>query len=379
MSTPTDTETATAHEELLRAGRDTLQPRIVVDYGAKLGEGAFGSVYAAAWKDGGEDGGAICVKAVSMAHLSAKCAMQLRRELALHAQAAHPHILPMLGAFRHGPSTLHLVLRRARGDLAVVLRHAPAAVRPLAARLLAQLLRALEHLHADDICHSDVKPSNLLLDADGALQLCDLGAAARIGAGGRSTLVGSPAYLAPEVVAIGHLGLQVSGASYAHAADVWSAGVVLVEVLSGALPFAAEPRDAAAQPAAICFRPPRLPADMGAEARGLALQLLAKQAYLRPTAAEALEAPLLRGRGGVGAPSADEAAAIARCLAVLATTGFEVEHGLAAAGDAFATPASGRPKRAGGGGETSGGSAGEQDESPCSLPSWASSLVDGSP
>lgn len=394
-------DAAEKHEALLRAGR-ALKARIKVDYDTRLGEGAFGTVYAAAFAGdhaaaGAAEAAPICVKAVSTAKLSSRCVLQLRRELALHAQVRHAHILPMLGAYQHSPTTLHLVLRRARGDLAVALRHAPAAVRTLAPRLLAQLLRALEHLHGDDVVHSDVKPGNCLLDGEGSLLLCDLGAAARIGGGGRSTLVGSPAYLAPEVVAIGHLGLQVSGgATYAYAADLWSAGVVLVEALSGALPFPAEPRDAAAQPAAICFRPPRLPDDACAEGRSLALQLLAKQAYLRPTAAEARASPFLRRAAedaGAGPPTADEAAPVAACLACLASRRFEIEHGVEAApppaaadasADDFATPRQkGRHTHADTESESrsasSGGEGEGEGDSPCSMPSWASSLVEESP
>mgnify|MGYP001219588502 CR=1 FL=1 len=89
----------------------------------------------------------------------------------------------------------------------------------------------------------------------------DLGAAARVHNGGRSTLVGSPAYTAPEVVAIAHLGLDISsGATYNFSVDVWSAGIVLVEMLTAGntLPFPSAPRDPSAQPAAICFKPPNL-------------------------------------------------------------------------------------------------------------------------
>ena len=111
----------------------------------------------------------------------------------------YEHILRCWGAYEVRHSQLvHLVLARAAGDLGSAMRYgAASAVKVLAPRLLAELLRALAHLHDEcSIVHADVKPSNCLLTTHGALQLCDLGGAARIDGnrGGRTTLVGSPAY-----------------------------------------------------------------------------------------------------------------------------------------------------------------------------------------
>jgi serine/threonine protein kinase len=287
----------------------------------------------------------------------------------------------------------------------------------------------------------DVKPSNLLLSPEphsAALVLCDLGAAARVDSGGRTTLVGSPAYTAPEVVVISHLGLELScgEVGYSHACDTWSAGVVLVELLSGQLPFPAELRDATAQPAAIVFRPPRLePASVfERDARSIILALLTKQAYLRPSAAEALQSPYLRDHALDGTPpSPEEQLAASRCLNYLADatkhmqpqlqphttatkhstpplTGVDIKHStppLAGVGmtngcapipdENVASPVCERdaascaaslgsltlatgtttpapPARADRGADSE-----EEEDDSSSMPSWASSLVEGSP
>jgi len=247
-------------------------------------------------------------------------------------------------------------------------------VQVLAWRLVVQLLRALAHLHEQDIVHSDLKPSNLLLSHDGHLKLCDLGAAARVAVRGRTTLVGSPAYLAPEVVAIDHLGLEPGGATYGTPSDIWSVGVLLVEMLSGGrLPFPAVPRDPAAQPAAVCFRPPILEPTSAfpAPARSLVMRLLAKQGYLRPSAEEALLAcsGLADATSGDSPPSEREALeALQTCMGCLAEsmcvghrqrTMSALAHQFEGAQLQCASPLP----------STS-------SDSPSSAASWASSLVD---
>lgn len=183
---------------------ESIRSRVCVS-SRELGKGAFGVVYAAEWRD--RNGGPLAVKIVRQDGLSEKARAQLRREVALHASIVHETILRCHGAYEgSSPGTLHLVLDQCAGDVASALRcGAAAAVRVLAPRLMRSLICALRHLHDDDVAvvHADVKSSNLLLTSDGCLRLCDLGAAARVHIGcGRSTLVGSPAYLAPEVVAV---------------------------------------------------------------------------------------------------------------------------------------------------------------------------------
>ena len=298
--------TADADYEALITRGAALRPRINVALTALLGEGSFGAVYEASWRDGRDE--QICVKCCRIANLSNAEQRQLRREVCLHAELSHPNLNALVGAWLFD-GHLHVVLHRCAGDLATALAEG-ADLRAHAPRLLRQLLLALAHLHERHIAHHDVKPSNLLLDGDGTLQLCDLGAAARVPGHGRSTLVGSPAYLAPEAVAITHLALQQCGAGYSTPADVWSAGIVLVELLSGRMAFPASPLDAAAQPSAILFRPPTLePAEAFAGgARTFVLELLQKQPFARPSAEEALRAPYLAGDGN------DDVDDLADCL-----------------------------------------------------------------
>ena len=400
-------EGSSAAQGILLEGQRTLLPHVDVSFEHVIGSGAFGDVYAASWRHSAPGHAAsaesLAVKVIKKKSLSEKARAQLVREVALHATIHHTHIVRCHGAYE-ASGALHLVLARCAGDVASAMRRgAAAAISTLAPRLMRQLLLALRHLHSDAIAvvHADIKPSNLLLSETGVLQLCDLGAAARVHAGGgRSTLVGSPAYHAPEVVAVTHLGLDVScGASYGFASDMWSAGVCLVEMLTqGGLPFPATRRDAAAQLEAVCFRPPRLePASAFSPAgRAFALALLAKQAYLRPSAEGALsDVETCGGEGGgflpaSDSPTADDEEATRVCLDCLAR-GEEDEAeagamrlcGRFAEADMLESPpacatggADSTKKCASGRASGSERSGDETDDSPMSAPSWTSSLVE---
>ena len=97
-----------------------------------------------------------------------------------------------------------------------------------------QLLSALEVAHAANVIHRDIKPDNVMVGSDGQIKLTDFGIAKLLTAGTMTQagqVMGSPAYMSPEQV----LGKQVDGRS-----DLFSAGVVLYECLSGKKPFDAD-------------------------------------------------------------------------------------------------------------------------------------------
>ncbi len=99
---------------------------------------------------------------------------------------------------------------------------------------LAQLLDALEYLHQHGIVHQDLKPSNVLVRADGVVRLLDFGVASRIGHNmalrGVATVVGTPAYMSPE---------QWRGLPATPSSDLFSLGCMLFQLLTGELPFGA--------------------------------------------------------------------------------------------------------------------------------------------
>ncbi|KAI5012370.1 hypothetical protein ZWY2020_024504 [Hordeum vulgare] len=142
--------------------------------------------------------------------------------------------------------------------------------------LAAQLASALAACHRRGVAHRDVKPDNLLFDAaTSVLKLADFGSAEWFGDGRpMSGLVGTPYYVAPEVVAWREYGEKV---------DVWSAGVVLYMMLSGAVPFygATAPEIFEAVLRGNLRFPPRAFAGVSPEAKDLMRRMLCKDVSRR--------------------------------------------------------------------------------------------------
>ncbi|TDD17558.1 serine/threonine-protein kinase [Nonomuraea diastatica] len=162
---------------------------------------------------------------------------------------------------------------------------------PLPAAYVAEIglrvLSALEVAHAHGMVHQDVKPANILLDADGSAMLTDFGIAAPMGGhADRFGSAGSPGYMAPE-----RLNEQPSGP----ASDLWSLGASLYTAVEGRAPF--ERQLSAAVAAAVLLHEPPFPARAGRELGGLLMAMLAKDPAVRPTAAQVRH--VLRGLTGV--------------------------------------------------------------------------------
>lgn len=162
--------------------------------------------------------------------------LQRERELLLGLE--HPFILKMVRTFKDEQHLYFLTEYVEGPDLYTVLseqvRLSEAEVRFYASCLLL----ALEHLHRHHVLYRDLKPDNVMLDQRGYPKLIDFGLAKRESER-NCTKVGSPHYMAPEMLA---------GRGYDCAADYWSLGVLCYEMATGFLPFANDEED----PMAVC-------------------------------------------------------------------------------------------------------------------------------
>ena len=197
---------------------------------AIIGEGAFGRVYE------GFDrrlARSVAVKVIKPWWADdPEWVATFERETRLLARVSDPGIIQIFDV-GHAAEGLYYVAELVDGEsLASRLRRGPLPAWE-ACEVAAQLCRALAGAHAQRIVHRDVKPANIMLSAEGRVKVGDFGVA-RLAEGSTDgtapSIVGTPRYMAPE---------QGRGRSTTPATDVYSAGVVLYEMLSGAPPFTA--------------------------------------------------------------------------------------------------------------------------------------------
>jgi len=141
------------------------------------------------------------------------------------SRLSHPNIVPVFEADLQGDQ-LYLVFEYVPGPtLAARLKTQGAMPVAQAVAMMVEVLDALATAHAAGVVHRDLKPSNILIDANGRARVMDFGIAARLNdPGSADQVVGTPGYMSPEAT---------HGAVPTATMDVYSAGIVLVEMLSG--------------------------------------------------------------------------------------------------------------------------------------------------
>jgi len=160
---------------------------------------------------------------------------RFRREAQIVAALEHPHILPVID-FGEQDETLYLVMRYVNGGTLHDLIQKGPLPPQTALRYLTEIGEALDYAHGSGIVHRDIKPKNVLLDAQGNPFIADFGLAKLIAGGGltgsgRQGMIGTPHYMSPEQAR----GQPVDGRS-----DLYSLGVVLYEMLTGQVPYDAD-------------------------------------------------------------------------------------------------------------------------------------------
>lgn len=203
----------------------------------KLGQGSYGQVMEVTKR--GDKKQRFAIKTIPVKTL--KDTGRFEKELAVARVLKHPHIIRLHESFRQGEE-YHLVMEfSSGGDLFEKVRksvrrrdgHMVTGINSTQVVKYAwQMLTGIAYLHHYSFCHRDVKPENYLLNAAGdQLKLIDFGLARSFTRGEKmTTRVGTPQYVAPEVV-----NKKVHG--YGAKCDVWSIGVTLWFASVGELPF----------------------------------------------------------------------------------------------------------------------------------------------
>jgi len=215
------------------------------------------------------------------------------------ARLSHQNVVAVFDQGSDGPF-LYLAMEYVPGrTLKEVLRERGRFPPAAALDIMTGVLDGLAAAHASGIVHRDVKPENVLLTADGRLKVADFGLARAQAAAGHTRaglLIGTVAYLPPE---------QVTGENTGPRSDVYSAGVVLFELLTGRQPFTGD------TPIAVAYQhvnqdvpaPSALVPGLPATVDQLVLAATSRDPALRPADAGEFARAVRRVREGMGEPS----------------------------------------------------------------------------
>ena len=215
-------------------GHDPLIGTLAANYQlvARLGSGGMGEVYKGVHTSIGSR------VAIKVLHPTIRSEAETEQRFLREAQAvnriAHEGIVKVLDAGRLATGQPYLVMELLEGrSLSEQLRAGGLTIVD-ACRVMADVLDALAAAHAVGVVHRDLKPANIFLTRTGRTVVLDFGIAKLIGNEGperltrTGTAVGTPHYMAPE---------QIADREVGPATDLYSAGVVLFEVLCGRVPF----------------------------------------------------------------------------------------------------------------------------------------------
>jgi serine/threonine-protein kinase len=226
----------------------------------------------------------VAVKLLLPSGHDSRAAERFHREARAAAMLSDPHVVSVYDFGQHGDGFfLVMELVEGRSVAEELAEHGPLP-KDRAIDIVEQAAAGLAAAHRADVVHRDVKPGNLLLAADGNVKVADFGIAHLPGEGtttltATGQIIGSTHYLAPE---------RAKGEQGGKASDVYSLGCVLYQLVTGQPPFQAE------VPTAILYQhvdvAPAPPSQIRPELSGpfetVLLQMLAKEAADRPSAAE---------------------------------------------------------------------------------------------
>lgn len=214
--------------EVVREGHDKADPS-QFELLKVLGQGSFGKVFLVRKVVGKDAGTLYAMKVLKKATLKIRDRVRTKMERNILVDVRHPFIVRLHYAFQT-EGKLYLILDFLRGgDLFTRLSKEVMFTEEDVKFYLAELALALDHIHSLGIIYRDLKPENILLDSEGHISLTDFGLSKQpLDDQKTYSFCGTVEYMAPEVV---------NRKGHSFAADWWSFGVVMFEMLTGSLPF----------------------------------------------------------------------------------------------------------------------------------------------
>ncbi|XP_072752145.1 serine/threonine-protein kinase PAK mbt isoform X1 [Anoplolepis gracilipes] len=284
-NTNKQTEQRLTHEQFRAALQMVVSqgdPRENLENFLKIGEGSTGTVCIATDKSTNRQ---VAVKKMDLRK-------QQRRELLFNEVVImrdyhHPNIVEMYDSFLVDDELWVVMEYLEGGALTDIVTHSRMDESQIAT-VCSQCLKPLAYLHSQGVIHRDIKSDSILLTADGRVKLSDFGFCAQVSQElpKRKSLVGTPYWMSPEVI---------SRLPYGPEVDIWSLGIMIIEMIDGEPPFFNEP-PLQAMRRIRDMPPPKLKNfhKVSPRLQGFLERMLVRDPAQRATAAELLQHPFLR-------------------------------------------------------------------------------------
>ncbi|KAK9359855.1 kinase-like domain-containing protein [Lipomyces starkeyi] len=214
----------------LRSVVSSGDPHLLYNKKGKVGQGASGSVYVAAplQPQMSSRYNKVAIKQMDLASQPRK--ELIVNEILVMKESQHPNIVNFLDAYLREPSDLWVVMEYMEGGALTDIIESNTLTEAQIATICFETCKGLQHLHHKNIIHRDIKSDNVLLDSHGNVKITDFGFCAKLTdqKNKRATMVGTPYWMAPEVVKQKEYGAKV---------DIWSLGIMAIEMIESEPPY----------------------------------------------------------------------------------------------------------------------------------------------